>query len=167
MLGDKAAKIRLLILDVDGVMTDGRIVVNDRGEETKYFDVKDGHGLKLLIKAGIDVIIISGRESKSVEHRAKDLGIKEVYQGIKDKESLCAKLLKQKGLESDQICCIGDDLPDIPMFKHVGIPIAVTDAVKEVRDTACYITKNRGGNGAVREVCDLILEAQGARPQID
>ena len=167
MLGDKAAKIRLLILDVDGVMTDGRIVVNDRGEETKYFDVKDGHGLKLLMNAGIDVVIISGRDSKSVEHRAKDLGIKEVYQGIKDKESLCAKLLKQKGLESDQICCIGDDLPDIPMFKHVGIPIAVTDAVKEVRDTACYITKNRGGNGAVREVCDLILEAQGARPQID
>ncbi|MFC1868354.1 KdsC family phosphatase [Thermodesulfobacteriota bacterium] len=166
MLEDKAARIKLLILDVDGVMTDGRIIMNDLGKETKHFDVKDGQGLKLLMKTGVEVVIISGRESTTVDYRAKDLGIDEVYQGINDKEALCALLLEKRGLKSDQVCCIGDDLPDIPIFNRIGFPVAVADAVREVRDAACHVTKNRGGNGAVREVCELILKAQGAWPNI-
>jgi len=163
-LEDKAAEIKLLILDVDGVMTDGRIIVNDLGQEIKYFNVKDGLGLRLLMKAGIDVVIISGRKSKTVEYRAKGLGIKEVYQGIEDKESLCNKLVKKTGLNRNQVCCMGDDLPDIPMFNQSGFSIAVADAVTEVRDAADFITENRGGKGAVREVCELILKARGAWP---
>lgn len=160
MIGEKVARIELLILDVDGVMTDGRIIITDHGEEIKCFNVKDGLGLRLLLRAGIDVVIISGRKSKVVEHRAKDLGIKEIYQGVKDKASLCAKLIQQKKLKRDQVCCMADDLPDLPMFKQAGISIAVADAVVEVRDTASFVTKNRGGNGAVREVSELILKAK-------
>ena len=161
---EKATMIKLLILDVDGVMTDGRIVINKLGEETKYFNVKDGHGLRLLIKADIDVVIISGRKSKASEYRAKDLGIKEIYQGIEDKGALCANLIKQKRLKRDQVCCMGDDLPDIAMFNEAGFSVAVADATMEVRDAAIFTTKNRGGNGAVREVCELILKAQDAWP---
>jgi YrbI family 3-deoxy-D-manno-octulosonate 8-phosphate phosphatase len=166
MSEDKAAEIKLIILDVDGVMTDGRIIINDLGQEIKHFNVKDGLGLRLLMKTGIDVVIISGRKSKTVENRGKDLGIKEVYQDIEDKESLYFKLVKQKGLNRNQVCCMGDDLPDIPMFKQAGFSIAVADAVKEVRDAADFITMNKGGNGAVREVCELILKSQGAWPGI-
>lgn len=164
MIKEKAAGIKLLILDVDGVMTDGGIVYSDRGEEIKCFNVKDGQGLRLLMNAGIEVAIITGRESGAVEHRARDLGIKYIFQGIKDKGSICVKLLEQKGLNKDQICCIGDDLPDISMFCHVGMPVAVADAAKEVRDAACYVTQNSGGKGAVREVCELILKAHDSWP---
>jgi 3-deoxy-D-manno-octulosonate 8-phosphate phosphatase (KDO 8-P phosphatase) len=163
-LKDKAAEIRLLILDVDGVMTDGSIFYTNRGEEIKCFNVKDGHGLRLLMKAGIEVAIITGRESGAVELRAKNLGIKYVLQGIKDKGSSCLKLLDQEGLKKDQVCCIGDDLPDISMFSHVGFPVAVADAAKEVRDAASYVTQKTGGKGAVREVCELILKARGSWP---
>ena len=160
MIEDMAAKIKLLILDVDGVMTDGRIIINEKGEEIKRFDVKDGLGLKLLMRSGIDVIIITGRKSRAVEYRAKDLGIREIYQGVKDKKSLFTGLIQRKKLKKDQVCCIGDDLPDLPIFDRAGIAIAVRDAAPEVRDAADFITKNRGGYGAVREVCELILRAQ-------
>jgi len=163
---EKAAKIKLLILDVDGVMTDGHILINDRGEEIKSFNVKDGQGLKLLTKAGIDVVIISGRRSGAVAHRAEDLGIKEVHQGVDDKETLCKKLIQQKKLKKDQVCCMGDDLPDLPMFNQAGFTIAVADAVVEVREAANLVTKNRGGNGAVREVCEWILKAQQRWPDM-
>jgi 3-deoxy-D-manno-octulosonate 8-phosphate phosphatase (KDO 8-P phosphatase) len=166
MLKDRAAKIKLLILDVDGVMTDGRIVLNDRGEEIKCFNVKDGQGLRLLMKAGVDVVLVTGRTSKVIEYRAKDLGIRELYQGIDDKESLCIELINGKRLNSEQVCCIGDDLPDIPMFNRVGLPIAVADAAVEVRDSACHVTRKGGGKGAIREVCELILKAQGSWPRI-
>ena len=156
----KAANIELLILDVDGVMTNGQILINDLGEEIKSFNVKDGQGLRLLLKAGIDVAIISGRLSRAVEHRAKDLGIKEVHLGVKDKETHCKKLMKRKKLKKDQVCCIGDDLPDLPMFNQAGFKIAVADAVEEVREAANLVTKNKGGNGAVREVCEWILKAR-------
>ncbi|UCF57012.1 MAG: HAD-IIIA family hydrolase [Deltaproteobacteria bacterium] len=159
-----ATRIKLLILDVDGVMTDGRIIMNHNGEEIKCFHVRDGHGLRLLLSAGIDVIIISGRKSKTVEYRAKELGIQEIYQGVKEKESLCRKLIQRKKLEREQVCCMGDDLPDLPMFNQAGISIAVADAVTEVRTAASFVTKNRGGNGAVREVCELILKAQEKWP---
>lgn len=166
MVDKKAGDIKILILDVDGVMTDGRINVNDQGEESKTFNVKDGYGIRLLLDAGIDVAIITGRQSKSVEHRARDLGIKLVYQGVADKRSVCMKLLEERQFTSDQACFIGDDIPDIPLLKSVGLPVAVADAVKEVRETARYITGENGGNGAVREVCELILKAQGAWPKI-
>jgi 3-deoxy-D-manno-octulosonate 8-phosphate phosphatase (KDO 8-P phosphatase) len=166
MLEERASRIKLLILDVDGVMTDGRIIMNDLGQEIKYFNVKDGHGLRLLLRAGIHVAIITGRESKTVAHRASDLGIRDVYQGVEDKKSVCEKLLYEKGLLNDEVCCIGDDLPDIPMFECVGFPIAVADATKETRESALYVTRNSGGNGAVREVCELILKARNLWPEI-
>jgi len=158
--------IKLLILDVDGVMTDGSIIINDNGEEIKRFDVKDGFGLKMLMRANIDVVIISGRKAKAVEYRAMNLGIREIYQGVKDKEDLCKKLMQQKKLKKDDVCCMGDDLPDLPMFNQVGISIAVADAVAEVRSSADFITKNKGGKGAVREVCELILKAQKKWPDV-
>ena len=160
-----AARIKLLILDVDGVMTDGRIIMNENGEEIKCFHVRDGHGLKLLLSAGIDVIIISGRKSKTVKYRAKELGIQEIYQGVKGKESLCRKLIQRKGLKREQVCCMGDDLPDLPMFSEAGISIAVADASPEVRAAARFVTRNGGGNGAVREVCELILKGQEKWPE--
>lgn len=159
-------KVKILILDVDGVMTDGKININDRGEEIKTFNVKDGYGIRLLLDAGIDVAIITSRRSETVDHRAWDLGIKLVYQGITDKRATCIQLLEEKGLTSGQACFIGDDLPDIPLLKYVGLPVAVADAVKEVHETAIYITNKNSGNGAVREVCELILKTQGAWPEI-
>lgn len=159
-------EIKLLILDVDGVMTDGRIIMNDTGHEMKCFHVRDGHGLKLLLSAGIDVIMISGRKSKSVKYRAKELGIQEIYQGVKEKGSLCRRLIQRKRLRREQVCCMGDDLPDLPMFSQAGISIAVADASPEVQRAASLVTKNRGGNGAVREVCELILKAQEKRPDV-
>ncbi|MFH1350281.1 MAG: HAD hydrolase family protein [Pseudomonadota bacterium] len=160
MIEDTAIKIKLFILDVDGVMTDGRIFLDQQGEEIKCFHVRDGLGLRLLIEAGIDVVIISGRKSNAVEHRLKTLGISEIYQGVRDKEALCINLIKKKKLKREHVCCMGDDLPDIPMFDQAGLSIAVADAADEVRDAATFITKNRGGKGAVREACELVLKAQ-------
>ena len=162
MIDEKAKKIQLLILDVDGVMTDGRIVMNDLGQEIKFFNVKDGHGIRLLLTAGIDVAIITGRESETVRRRALDLGITTVYQGIKDKESVCKKIMEEKGLEKEQVCCMGDDLPDIPMLRCAGLPVAVADATYETRESALFVTRAPGGYGAVREMCEIILKAKGA-----
>lgn len=162
MIDEKAKKIQLLILDVDGVMTDGRIVMNDLGQEIKFFNVKDGHGIRLLLTAGIDVAIITGRESETVRRRALDLGITTVYQGIKDKESVCKKIMEEKGLEKEQVCCMGDDLPDIPMLRCAGLPVAVADATYETRESALFVTRAQGGYGAVREMCEIILKAKGA-----
>jgi len=167
MIDDRAKKIKMLILDVDGVMTDGRIVMNDLGQEIKFFNVRDGHGIRLLLKAGIDVAIITGRESETVRRRAADLGIPIVFQGIKDKESVCKKIMKEKGLEKEHVCCMGDDLPDIPMLNCAGLPVAVADAAYETRESASYITKTQGGYGAVREMCEIILKAKGIWPKID
>lgn len=167
MTDEKAKKIKLLILDVDGVMTDGRIVMNDLGQEIKFFNVKDGHGIRLLLKAGIDVAIITGRESETVRRRAADLGIPIVYQGIKDKESVCKKIMEEKRLEKEQVCCMGDDLPDIPMLNCAGLPVAVADATYETRKSAVYITKAPGGYGAVREICEIILKAKDVWPKIN
>lgn len=164
MLDQRLGEIKILILDVDGVLTDGRIIINDHGEETKAFNVKDGYGIRALQDAGIDVAVITGRKSGVVEHRARDLGIRNVYQGVADKRSACIKLLEERRLTGDQACYIGDDLPDIPVLQYVGMPVAVADAVKEVRDAALYITEKNGGNGAVREVCELILKARDAWP---
>jgi 3-deoxy-D-manno-octulosonate 8-phosphate phosphatase (KDO 8-P phosphatase) len=164
MMEEKASRIRLLVLDVDGVMTDGRIILNERGEETKHFNAKDGHGLKMLVNAGIDVAIITGRKSGAVEARAKELGIRDVSQGVKDKSSHLASIIQGKALKKDQVCVVGDDLPDLPMFQQAGVAVAVADAAVEVREAANLITKSRGGGGAVREVCELIMKAQNLWP---
>jgi len=158
--------IKLLILDVDGVLTDGRIYINDQGEEAKAYHVRDGYGIRLLMAAGIDVAIITGRWSKSVGHRAADLGIMHIYQGVTDKKAVCAKLLEEKHLSGDKVCFIGDDLQDFQLLKFIGLPVAVADAVSEVREAAMYVTEKNGGCGAVREVCELILKAQNAWPSL-
>ena len=157
----KAASIKLLFLDVDGVMTDGRITINAQGEEIKTFDVKDGQGLKMLRSSGIEVAIISGRKSAVLEHRARDLGIDCLNQGVEDKKALCRQLIKENGCTKEQVASMGDDLPDLAMFEESGLCIAVADAVREVREAADFITKSRGGRGAIREVCEWLLKCQG------
>ncbi|SPD72630.1 3-deoxy-D-manno-octulosonate 8-phosphate phosphatase [uncultured Desulfobacterium sp.] len=162
MVQNKASGIKLLLLDVDGVLTDGTITINSQGEEIKSFDVKDGQGLKLLIKAGVEIVIVSGRRSVVVEHRAKDLGIAGLYQGVEDKALLCRQLIKQRGLLKEEVCCIGDDLPDLAMFHESGLCIAVADACEEIRAAADLVTQNRGGRGAVRELCEWLLKCKGS-----
>jgi 3-deoxy-D-manno-octulosonate 8-phosphate phosphatase (KDO 8-P phosphatase) len=161
MTEEKAAKIKLVFLDVDGVMTDGRITMDAQGKETKSFCVKDGLGLRMLMSGGVDVVIVTGRSSQVVEHRANDLGIKEVHQGVTDKSLLCRQIIKDRGFTKQEICCIGDDLADLPMFSEAGLCIAVADAVKEVREAADFITRSKGGFGAVREACEWLLKCQG------
>lgn len=158
------AKIKLLILDVDGVLTDGRIIMNDHGEETKHFNAKDGHGLRMLMQAGVEVALISGRKSGAAKFRAKDLGITEIHMGVKDKTAVGADLIRRNRLGKSEICCIGDDLPDLPLFEQAGVAIAVADAIPEIRAAAAIFTKRRGGKGAVREICEAILKAKGLWP---
>lgn len=160
MMEDKAARIKLLILDVDGVMTNGRVIMNDRGEETKYFCVKDGLGLRMLMTAGVEVALVTGRRSQVVSHRAEELGIKHVYQGVADKRALCSQLIRDNGFKKQEVCCMGDDLPDLAMFMESGLRVTVADAAEEVRGASDFITKSKGGDGAVREVCELILRCQ-------
>lgn len=158
---NKIRKVRLLILDVDGVMTDGRIIIDDAGLESKQFDVRDGHGLKILMRCDIGVALLTGRRSKVVEHRAADLGITEVYQGVWNKAEAFTGILERYRLASVETAYVGDDIVDIPLLKRVGFSVAVADAVPEARKVADYVTKRTGGRGAVREVCELILIAQG------
>lgn len=157
---EKAKGIKFLILDVDGVLTDGKIIYNDKGVESKCFDVKDGHGIKLLTRAGIEIGIISGRESKAVEYRAKELGIYILYQRIFDKVKVYEKIMEEKGFADNQVCFIGDDVVDIPLLKRVGFSVAVVDGSEYAKEVVDYVTVKKGGNGAVREVCELILKAQ-------
>jgi 3-deoxy-D-manno-octulosonate 8-phosphate phosphatase (KDO 8-P phosphatase) len=161
---EKFAAIKLLVLDVDGVLTDGRFFLTESGEEYKAFDSKDGHGLRMLMTGGVGVVIISGRNSRAVDHRAKELGITGVYQGIRRKEVLLLDILAQEHLRKEEVCCVGDDLPDLPLFSHAGVSVAVADAVPELRQAATFTTKSRGGAGAVREVCELILKAKDLWP---
>lgn len=154
-------QIRLLLLDVDGVMTDGRIIYDDRGAETKAFDVKDGHGIKLLQRAGIRVGIITGRQSPVVDQRARELGIELVYQGAKDKLVPFLEILQKTGLSAEQVAYMGDDLPDLPVLRRVGFAATVADALEDVKPHVHYVTKRSGGCGAVREICDLLLKKTG------
>ncbi|MGC2061519.1 MAG: 3-deoxy-manno-octulosonate-8-phosphatase KdsC [Thermodesulfovibrionales bacterium] len=156
-----AKKIELLILDVDGVLTDGSIILDNAGNEYKAFYVRDGHGIRMLIKSGIRVAIITGRYSKVVERRAAELGITEVFQKCHDKRVAYDKLLRKHALADSAVAYVGDDIVDIPVMKRVGLPVAVADAAEEVKKVACMVTKSRGGRGAVREVSDLILKARG------
>lgn len=155
------SKIQLLLLDVDGVLTDGRIVFDDQGRESKAFDVKDGHGLKLVQRAGIRVGIITGRQSPVVARRAAELGIDLVYQGAKDKRIPFREILDRLGLEPDQIAYVGDDLVDLPILLQVGFAATVADAVEEVRSRVDLVATRPGGRGAVREICDYLLKNAG------
>jgi 3-deoxy-D-manno-octulosonate 8-phosphate phosphatase (KDO 8-P phosphatase) len=157
----RAQKIRLIIFDVDGVMTDGRITIDDKKRESKSFDVRDGHGIKMLIRAGIKAAIVTGRRSKVVMHRAKELGIHHVYQGAVRKSEVVRLLLSEAGIEAQQAAFMGDDLVDIPALKAVGLAVAPADAVAEVIASAHVVTASPGGYGAVRELCEFIMKAQG------
>jgi 3-deoxy-D-manno-octulosonate 8-phosphate phosphatase (KDO 8-P phosphatase) len=154
-------KIKLLILDVDGVMTDGRIIFDSNGVESKFFNVKDGHGIKMLQRAGIEVAIISGRQSTVVTNRAAELGIERVFQKATAKLAPYKQILADTGLANEEVAFMGDDLIDIPVLRRVGFAVAPRDAVAEVIPFIHLVTKNSGGWGAVREVCDLLLKAQG------
>lgn len=159
---ERAAKIRLLILDVDGVLTDGRIIMDDEGRESKHFDVKDGHGLKILMRCGVDVAIITGRVSRAVEHRARDLGITEVHQQSWDKVAVFEAMLRRRGMTASETAFVGDDIVDIPLLNRVGLAFGVADASPEVLRAVDFVTQRPGGRGAVREVCELLLRARGA-----
>ncbi len=153
--------IRLLILDVDGVMTDGRIIMDYAGREIKNFDVKDGHGIKVLMRYGIDVVLVTGRRSTVVEHRARDLGISEVHQGVTNKLEIADTILRNRSLNYEHIAFVGDDIVDISLLRRVGFSAAVADAAEDVKKCADYVTVRKGGRGAVREVCEVILKAKG------
>ncbi len=158
---EKVRKVKLLILDVDGVMTDGRIIMDDAGLESKAFDVKDGQGLKMLMRSGVDVVLLTGRRSRVVDRRAADLGIAEVHQGILNKVEAFTEILKCRQMKPEETACVGDDVVDIPMLRRAGFSFAVADAVPEVRRIVDHVTRRRGGRGAVREVCEVILKARG------
>lgn len=160
MAGDLSG-IRLLLLDVDGVMTDGRIIYDDQGRELKAFDVKDGHGLKLVQRAGIKVGIITGRQSPVVDQRAVELGIDLVYQGAKDKLVPFREILSRLQLSPRQVAYVGDDLVDLPILLQVGFSATVADAVNDVKSRVDLVTERPGGHGAVREICDFLLKACG------
>jgi 3-deoxy-D-manno-octulosonate 8-phosphate phosphatase (KDO 8-P phosphatase) len=158
---EKLKHIQLLLLDVDGVLTDGNIIYNDDGSETKVFNARDGFGLRLVSQAGIKVGIVTGRSSNALRHRCDDLGICYLFDGIADKAGVFEKIAAQTGINPDNAAFVGDDLPDLPIMKRAGLSIAVADAHEFVRQKADWTTRAPGGHGAVREVCEALLAAQG------
>ena len=157
----KAAQIKLLLLDVDGVLTDGGIIIDDRGLETKRFDVRDGLGIALLIRAGIKVGFITGRSSRVVTRRARELKVRMVYQGVQDKPTVYAKIKKRMRLTDDQVAYVGDDIVDLPLLKSAGLGVVVRDGGPELQRRVDYVTRTPGGRGAVREIAELLLKSQG------
>lgn len=156
----KNLDIKLLILDVDGVLTNGQVYVCDCGNEIKGFSTQDGIGLKLLLASGIEIAIISGRKSIATKKRLRELNIKHVYLGVADKIKVFDKLKNKLSIENKNIAYIGDDLPDLSVMQQVGFSIAVDNAVDAIKDIAHHVTTRKGGNGAVREACDLILSSK-------
>lgn len=156
----RAKQIRLLICDVDGVMSDGVIYMGNNGEELKAFNVRDGYGIRCLLTSGVEVAIITGRKAKLMEDRCKTLGITHLYQGQSDKLLAFRELVDKLSLSADEIAYIGDDLIDWPVMAQVGLSVAVADAHPVLLPRAQYVTRIAGGRGAVREICDLILIAQ-------
>jgi 3-deoxy-D-manno-octulosonate 8-phosphate phosphatase (KDO 8-P phosphatase) len=156
---ERARRIRLLVLDVDGVLTDGRLFISPAGEEFKVFHVRDGSGLVALQRAGVTVAIISGRDSAAVTRRAAELGIHHTRQGVTDKGAELMALLRELDIPASQTACVGDDTPDLPMLRAAGLAVAVADAHPAAKEAAHWITPSPGGRGAVREVCDLLLSA--------
>lgn len=160
-LKERALKIRMLVLDVDGVLTDGKLYFDHDGNEIKAFNTRDGLGIKALQRCGIEVAVITGRTSGAVSQRMAQLGVQHVYQGREDKLSAFLDLLEITGLDANQVCFAGDDWIDIPILLRAGLAVTVADAESEVKDRAHWITSRKGGDGAVREICNLILQAQG------
>ncbi len=157
----RLAGIKMVVLDVDGVLTDGSIVINADGTESKSFNVYDGSGIKYLMRAGLEVALLSGRSSPPVQHRAKALGIEEVHQGAKEKLPAFERILENRGFKPEQVCYVGDGLPDIPVMRKAGFAATVASARPEVLEAADYVTSARGGAGAVRELAELLLRTQG------
>ena len=155
------ANLKLLILDVDGVLTDGQLYFSDQHTELKAFSVQDGLGIRLLLRSGVEIAVITSRSSPLVEWRMQSLGVKHIYQGAHAKLPVFRQLMKELQIDPSQVAYMGDDWPDLPVMQQVGIPIAVANAVVEVSDRAAYHTVRGGGCGAVREVADLILKAKG------
>lgn len=160
-LQEKLQKIKLFIVDVDGVMTDGRIVYGDYGDELKFFDVQDGFGMVMLVRAGLKTAMITAKKSRVNQRRAKELMVSKICQGAKDKLAVYSKLVKKFRVSDEEVCYIGDDLIDIPVLTRVGFAVAVPNALVEVKEKVHYVTERPGGHGAIREVCDLLLKAQG------
>jgi 3-deoxy-D-manno-octulosonate 8-phosphate phosphatase (KDO 8-P phosphatase) len=156
----KAQKISLLLLDVDGVLTDGRIIVDDRGVETKQFHGRDGQGIALLLRGGIEVGLMTSRSSNSVRHRAKELGIRLVHQGVRDKIKTYNAIKRKRSLQDEQIAYMGDDIIDLPTLRAAGLALSVADGWDGLRGAVDYVTNSPGGQGAVREVAEMILKVQ-------
>lgn len=157
---DRARRIKLLILDCDGVLTDGRIIMLPGSDETKTFDVKDGHGIVMAQRAGLRIAIISGRKSSVVRARATELGVTHLYEMAWVKTEPYEKLLAEEGLTDEEVCYVGDDVVDIPLLRRAGLGVAVADAVEETKKHSHIVTERGGGRGAVREVIEFILRAQ-------
>ncbi len=157
---EKAREIRLLVMDVDGVLTNGEIIYTEDGRELKIFNVKDGHGIAMLAHSGMQIALITGRNSPITQRRADELGIRYVFQGIKKKLPVLDSLMTELGLYFNEIAYIGDDTPDIPVLERAGLAICPADAVDEVKEVVHLITENPGGRGAVREVTDLLMKAK-------
>ncbi len=158
---ERAKKIRLLLLDVDGVLTDGRLYFGPAGEALKVFHVRDGHGIKMAQQAGIEVAFLSGRRSDAAFHRARDLGVTRYHEGLRDKVAVFQELLAALNLAPQEVAAVGDELVDLPLMAQVGLAVAVADAAPEAKAAAHWVTPAPGGRGAVREVTDLLLKAQG------
>ncbi|MBI4794884.1 MAG: HAD hydrolase family protein [Deltaproteobacteria bacterium] len=157
----RAQAIRLLILDVDGVLTDGSLYFGPTGEALKVFHVRDGHGIKMAQRAGIEVAFLSGRRSDAAYHRARELGVNRFHEGLRDKVVVLEEIMAALKIEAGAVAAVGDDLVDLPHLRRVGLAVAVADAPPEVKAAAHWVTTLPGGKGAVREVCDLLLKAQG------
>lgn len=157
---ERAVRVRMVIFDVDGVLTDGKLYFTDQGEELKVFCSRDGHGMKMLGASGVELALITGRQSRCVEHRAKDLGVTRVYQGATDKLQVFDALLAETGLDAAECACVGDDVIDLPVMLRSGLAVCVPAAPALVKRHAHYVTRLEGGNGAVREVCELIMRAR-------
>lgn len=158
---EKAAQIRLVIFDVDGVLTDGSLFLGDDGQEYKAFHSRDGHGMKMLQASGVEIAIITGRTSQVVQYRMDSLGIRHVYQGKLEKLPAFEELLAKLGLPPHQVAYVGDDVVDLPVMRRVGLAIAVQDAHPLVKQHAHWSTDHGGGRGAARDVCELLMHAQG------
>lgn len=159
-LRERAARIRMLVLDVDGVLTDGKLYFDHAGNESKAFNARDGLGIKALQRCGIEVAVITGRKCKAVTHRMTQLGIKHVYQGSLNKLDAFLDLLELTGLDAEQVCFAGDDWIDLPVLSRAGLAVAVADAEERVKQQVHWITNRKGGDAAVREICNLLLTAQ-------
>jgi len=163
---EKLKHIRLLLLDVDGVLTDGSIIYHDDGSETKIFNAKDGLGIRWVMTAGIEVGIVTGRGSTALRHRCDNLGIRYLFDAVGDKAKILTEIVSQTGVDPEQAAFVGDDLPDLPLMKRVGLAIAVADAHDIIRQHADWTTRTPGGHGAVREVCEALLKANGQWDEI-